>query len=559
MPVRSSFVRGVPSRAVLACMPGDDPDPAGRARALAAERARTPWTHAQIAGVGMPARIQREDWPAASWIRACLGNNLRFQLNTRICRMMGVPLEGRPRSVADYAAAFQTLPAPDALVRARDDTTFGWFRLAGVNPTVLERYRPEGDHGIHADPRWASDHPDFAGESLAALGEAGRLYVTDYGCLARGRDLPGDGLKPRIAPVALLGVCRDGRLLPLAIQPERGSGRTPLTPRDGWAWAMARTAVDCADINHQQPMVHGFAHLLCGTVATAARRQLSHRHPVSRLLAPHTEGTVYINNMAVQGLLSFGSLVDDVMTGPMPAIRDILAANLLDHPILDRCLPRDLARRGVDDARALPSYPYREDASDLWHAIAEWVADYLDVYYADDAAVATDAEILAWAHDLGAEDGGHLRGVTPEGGLRTRAALAELLTLVVFNATVQHAAVNFSLGPIMTYTPAAPMSVWRSVPEPSPAVTEQDWLEMLPPLERAYQQVELGYRLYATFHTRLGEYRPGAFSDPRLDAPLGLFQARLAQIERRIHARNRGRHARYDYLLPSRIPQSVNI
>ena len=50
-------------------------------------------------------------------------------------------------------------------------------------------------------------------------------------------------------------------------------------------------------------------------------------------------------------------------------------------------LPQVLKERGVDDAKKLPNFHYREDAMKLWAAIEEFVKEILSVYYHTDEDV----------------------------------------------------------------------------------------------------------------------------------------------------------------------------
>jgi arachidonate 15-lipoxygenase len=103
------------------------------------------------------------------------------------------------------------------------------------------------------------------------------------------------------------------------------------------------------------------------------------------------------------------------------------------------------------------------------------------------------------------------------------------------------------------------MGAYLPAPTEVEGVTEAEWLAMLPPFERAAQQLELGYRLAAVSHSRLGHYRRGHFRDPRVQPLVREFQTRLLEAESVIRERNKTREAPYEFLLPSKIPQSVNI
>jgi arachidonate 15-lipoxygenase len=67
-----------------------------------------------------------------------------------------------------------------------------------------------------------------------------------------------------------------------------------------------------------------------------------------------------------------------------------------------------------------------------------------------------------------------------------------------------------------------------------------------------------GYMLGDTHYTRLGHYGPGYFGEPRIDELAGRFATRLDEIEKTISERNKQRRP-YPFLIPSGVPQSINI
>jgi arachidonate 15-lipoxygenase len=88
---------------------------------------------------------------------------------------------------------------------------------------------------------------------------------------------------------------------------------------------------------------------------------------------------------------------------------------------------------------------------------------------------------------------------------------------------------------------------------------------MLPPLDMAALQLRLTYTLGSVHYTQLGRYDLGWFvptaQDVEVQQRLGGFHASLASIEAAINTRNSRLPAelRYPYLLPSQVPQSINI
>ena len=129
---------------------------------------------------------------------------------------------------------------------------------------------------------------------------------------------------------------------------------------------------------------------------------------------------------------------------------------------------------------------------------------------------------------------------------------------MVFTCSVQHAAVNFPQYDVMSYAPRMPFAAYAPAPMTKTGATEADYLAMLPPLNIAEQQMEIGYLLGSVRYTTLGRCGPRAFRDPRVAEPLGAFQARLADVGVVIEERNRGRRP-YTALAASGVPQSINV
>ena len=144
-----------------------------------------------------------------------------------------------------------------------------------------------------------------------------------------------------------------------------------------------------------------------------------------------------------------------------------------------------------------------------------------------------------------------------DGGIQTLDYLVDAATLIIFTASAQHAAVNFPQKDLMSYAPAFPLAGYVSA-SINGEVSEQDYLNLLPPLEQAQQQFNLLTLLGSIYYNQLGEYPKSHFANPKVQILLQKFQSRLQQIEITINQRNLHRPT-YEYLLPSKIPQSINI
>ncbi|NES72865.1 MAG: lipoxygenase, partial [Okeania sp. SIO2D1] len=275
-------------------------------------------------------------------------------------------------------------------------------------------------------------------------------------------------------------------------------------------------------------------------------------------LRPHFEGTLLINDGAQGILIAPKGGVDGLLSSTIDNARVLAVLGLQSYGFNQAMLPEQLKQRGVDDDKLLPVYPYRDDALLLWKAIHQWVSDYLSLYYSRDEDVQADRRLQAWAGEVMAFDGARVPDFGEDGGIKTLKYLINAATLIIFTASAQHAAVNFPQKDIMSYAPAVPLAGYLPSSILKGEVSEQDYLNLLPPLEQAQGQLNLTYLLGSVYYTKLGEYPKNHFTDSKVKPLLEKFQKNLNQVEATIEQRNLNR-PQYRYLLPSQIPQSINI
>lgn len=313
-----------------------------------------------------------------------------FDVLKTVLESLVVKPKGRPGSMQDYFNLFTTLPLPVAAHRYEDDATFAWMRVAGFNPLVLQQARSDEDTLGLGDAALCAVLGE--GDSVRQALQDGRLYLADYKALARvvNGNFP-DGPKYMFAPRALFGLPRGSgvrQLKALGIRCGQDPAGYPLyTPAEGEAWQQAKTTVSVADVTYHEMISHlGHTHLLVEPFVVATHRQLPEAHPVSVLLRPHFEGTLYINNAAQAKLIAPGGDVDMLLGGTIQSSRAVTVASLLETPDYDftqGMLPRALEQRGVLNPDL--DYPYRDDARLVWDAIEQWVRAYVGLHYADDA------------------------------------------------------------------------------------------------------------------------------------------------------------------------------
>jgi arachidonate 15-lipoxygenase len=479
----------------------------------------------------------------------------------RIVQQLG-SVSGPASSVEEYNQVFQFISLPAISQSFRKDSEFAAMRVAGPNPLTIERMKTLDERLPITDEQYQTV---ITNDTLKKALADGRLYLADYSAFdgAVNGSFPA-GQKYNYAPLALFAVPPGGRsLVPVAIQcgPSPSTYNPIFLPRDGENWFMAKSIVQVADTNVHQAASHlGRTHLFIEPFVIATHNQLSRTHPLFVLLTPHFEGTLAINEGALSLLASRG-LVDLLLASSIDQSRvfAVKAAQSYQLNINSSMLPLTLAQRGVDDASRLPDYPYRDDALLIWGAIGRWVEDYVSHYYASDAAVQGDAELQNWVTELVAHDGGRLNNIGAANRISKRTELIDLITLICFTASAQHAAVNFPQAPLMSYLPATPPAGYLPLSSlTEEGFSESDFLKFLPPLDIAKALLDILYLLSSVYYTRLGDYGDGYFTDPVIQTHHAKFQQELLDIEAKINERNKTRTP-YEFLLPSKIPQSINI
>ncbi|MBD2067395.1 lipoxygenase [Leptolyngbya sp. FACHB-671] len=485
-----------------------------------------------------------------------------------------------------------------SFIHARDgelsDREFARQRLAGTNPMILHRIQEADRERLQA---WATQDYSVATEKNVNLLDAAaqnRLFLADYPLF---EDLTSTDLQlGRYVgnPQALFYGTEQG-LYPVLIQLESGSKWvTPTAVADDWMRAKLYT--QAADMTHHELIDHLCnTHLSMEAFAIATSRQLPVGHPLYQLLRPHFRFLLAINTRGNTLLLAEDAAIEDLLAPTREASVSLINQSYRQRSFTDGALPYDIARRGLEP-EFLPDFAYRDDAQLLWDAIATYVSSYLQRYYRDDTAVLLDPYLQAWAAELGQPLSDRPLSEFPElpdwipaefaaktgiqvdtlpdyprvpnfpaatsanqrpGEIQGLQQLIEIATQIIFTCGPQHAAVNFSQFDYAGYMPNAPLATYA---RPDAAVKLE---EVLPPVDQDLNQMELTFALSGIIWGQLGDSKLIQYEEEGDRQILHQFQLKLKSIEQEIQQRNQQRINRdgvdYPYLLPSRIPNSINI
>lgn len=467
-----------------------------------------------------------------------------------------------------------------------DDIEFGRRAVMGTNPVMLTRVHeardiPSGfavrdDHLRAALGALGVPSEEARSATLADAAAQGRLFFTDYAILADipcqdgvdrdffGQPLPAVTARQRYlpAPYGLFYRWGEGSasgLWPVAITLGRDADEYDVfTPADDAdVWSRVKALYLCADFNHHEMATHlAGVHFSLEAFAVATARTLHVHHPVSALLARHMELLLWNNFLGRQTLTNPKGFTEQLLSGRLEdGSIEIMRRHYRASDFSDLHFPRELAKRGVDDAKALPRYPFRDDGLRIWDALRAFVAEYVAHYYPDGESFAKDAELKAWVAELRHPDAAHVAGF-PE-TIGDVDVLTDVLTSIIFRSSAYHSAVNYGQFDLQSDPSHVPGALYADPKN----VRETPMGDYLPGGEPTLTQAGVMYVLANLRGSCLTEYSLDWFEDAAVWPMVARFRQRLDAVEREIELANKTtRHDRpYEYLKPSLVTTTANV
>jgi len=417
-----------------------------------------------------------------------------------------------------YGNNFQTIPAPKFWLK--DDDEFARQQLAGFMPNLLEKISAsELDHLINE-----------AGIADAAkLDQAGPVqYVANYR-----RYLDACTVTPSAyylaKPLVFFTVNERQELMPVAIQLERGGELfTPDMKNAENAWLLAKMQTNCAgqslhDVGFHQLLTHQ----VCAMVSIALfseevfnphtephSKEPFQQHPVFKLLRPHVVKTVEFQQTIYNreydpsakafpatrevngspGVYNIGFIYDLIFSCGRIGnyqLQDKMYYDQDRFRFLNLALPVDAKRRGVEQTPF--SYAYQHDAGLWYDTISRFVANFIAIQYpGGDKAIAADIQLQRFFQKL-IPAFNHVDGTTVAhrfpSEVKTTQSLQEVLTMFIWQFSVQHTVINDGAYNQAAFVPNASTLMYPLPAKPSAQWTPADVLACLPSQTATYPTV----------------------------------------------------------------------
>ncbi|XP_075384028.1 polyunsaturated fatty acid 5-lipoxygenase isoform X2 [Tenrec ecaudatus] len=418
----------------------------------------------------------------------------------------------------------------------QEDLMFGYQFLNGCNPVLIQQCMK-----LPEKLPVTTEMVECSLERQLTLQqevEQGNIFIVDFELL--------DGIDANktdpctlqflAAPICLLYKNLDNKMVPIAIQLNQVPGdENPIfLPSDAkYDWLLAKIWVRSSDFHVHQTITHLLrTHLVSEVFGIAMYRQLPAVHPIFKLLVAHVRFTIAINTKAREQLICECGLFD-----------------------------KAIKARGMDSTEHIPNYFYRDDGLLVWEAIKKFTAEVVDIYYESDQVVEEDQELQDFVKDVYVYG---MRGNKASGfpkSIKTREKLSEYLTVVIFTASAQHAAVNFGQYDWCSWIPNAPPTMRAPPPTAKGVVTIEQIVETLPDRGRSCWHLGAVWALsqFQENELFLGMYPEEHFIEKPVKEAMARFRKDLDTIVSVIAERNKNKKLPYYYLSPDRIPNSVAV
>jgi len=303
------------------------------------------------------------------------------------------------------------------------------------------------------------------------------------------------------------------------------------------------------------------SHVVEEVFCVSAHRKFSTGHLVYELLKPHFVATLALNRLARKTLLP---TIEQVGMLSIDGIKRFVTKIYNNFDIISALPVNDLKKRKIvgenvnnaDDAireieGTLPNYWYALYGLEIWRDMRELVHGILSTKYSSDTAITEDAELTAWGDEIRA----HMTTFPELHGVEM---VVDIVTYVIYVATVFHSAVNYLQWYYMAYSPNMPTQMVR----PLSSALQESFSDHFLALHLPTKEIEAVDRQVSATLSKPTAH-PMTFALSEHTATIAAFKAKMDALKTKMEAKNAalatdGR-VPYHTLFPEEIANSIEI
>jgi hypothetical protein len=386
-----------------------------------------------------------------------------------------------------------------SLTSADSATRQFWPMIAqhgnGYNLIIPERVTAARARGLRAKfgAAWTPE--------VGAASASGNLYVIDMSRFEVLRPPQSVDGAPRFTPATITLLIRNPRsksLTPAAIivSGYKGRGRRVFARKhatDG-AWLYALQAAKASITLFGIWLGHVYHwHIVTAAMQMTMLNTLSSTHPIYQLLAPQSKYAIPFDNVLLSLWSQIAPPTSLATAADFLGLANDFAAGRSYFDDDPRTTLSKLGLRQQDFTVDTPwdQYPVVQRQLTVWDLVAAYVKTFVRTTYRSDAAVAGDQSLQAWiatASSPNPTTGGNVRGLPRT---NSRAALARVLTSLLFRITIHGISrLNSTSNPALTFVPNFPHCLQRTdIPGPRARIGTKALLSYLPNTDTISQAV----------------------------------------------------------------------
>ena len=268
---------------------------------------------------------------------------------------------------------------------------------------------------------WREIFDDNWTRALDAASNAGSLYVIDLRIYEAAEPQVVDGTT-RFTPGTVVVMVQDPTtkaMTPELIRVSGGNNQPTIFSREtstdsAWVYALQAAKVGVTVFGIWLGHVYQW-HIVTAAMLMTMFENLTPRHPVYRLLGPHSKYVIPFDDLLLLGWDALPG-IPPTSIATAPQLLELFDRYADGRQFFDDDPTTTLEQFGLTEAdfsvhEPWDQFPIARDLLEIWDASGRYVDTYVEQAYATDGDVATDSELQRWIGASGPEGDGNVDGL----------------------------------------------------------------------------------------------------------------------------------------------------